>query len=68
MSKTLLETTLDKLKNRPAWLTLALIERETGISQYWLSMLNRGKVPNPGIKNIEILANHLNERLGNGKA
>ena len=65
MSETpLLDETLHLLQvQRPAWLKLSLIANETGLPFAWLSVLYRGKAPDPGIRRIEILNAYLKRKL-----
>jgi len=34
------------------------VARATGLSTQWLYMLRRGKIPNPGVKQIQTLAEY----------
>ena len=39
-------------RNKGDWVTVV---RETEINYFWLSKLARGKIPNPGYKNLHTL-------------
>jgi len=52
---TLYEKTRELLKARPATMTFATIEQETGIKESWLRMFNRGKIEDPSVNTIQKL-------------
>lgn len=56
---TLYEKTRELLKARPATMTFAVIEKETGIKESWLRMFNRGKIENPSVNTVQALYEHL---------
>ena len=55
----LLDETLFLLKNRPVTLELKQIAQAINVSPNWLSMLNNGKIENPGIVYIQKLHDYL---------
>jgi len=63
--KSLLDITMDLLVNRPAWLKTIEISRETGLHPSWLGLLQRGGIPDPGIRKIERLHAYLVNKIAN---
>lgn len=55
----LLDETLILLKTRPVTLELKQIAKAIDVSPNWLSMLNKGKIDNPGIVGIQKLHDYL---------
>lgn len=55
----LLDETLMLLKHRSATLELKQIAKDIDVSINWLSMLNKGKIENPGIVLIQRLHDYL---------
>ncbi len=55
----LLDETLLLLKHRSATLELKQIAKAIDVSPNWLSMLNKGKIENPGVLSIQRLHDYL---------
>lgn len=58
----LADTAIQRLKNRPVWLTLSQIGKETGIPKAWLSYLQSRKSKNPQVTRLETLISYLDEK------
>jgi transcriptional regulator with XRE-family HTH domain len=56
---TLLEETRDRLARLPKGTTLVEVGEGCGVSVAWLSRLNRGLMPNPGVIQVEKLCEYL---------
>lgn len=50
---TLLETTIQLMKNRPASLTLQELAKDVGATPDYLSKVMNGVIPNPSVNTIE---------------
>ena len=58
----LINKTLHLLRNRPRTLTLAQVEKETGISEHWLKRFASEKsISDPSVNTIEKLYNYLSD-------
>jgi len=53
------DKTLELLKNRPVWLTLAIIAEDTTIPHGWLKVFAQGKIADPSVNRIETLKLYL---------
>ena len=56
---TLLDDTLDRLRNAPRWLSLSQIAQESGLKVAWLSALASGAIEDPGVKKVQQLHDYL---------
>ncbi len=57
------DVTTELLKNRPVWMTLAIISQETTIPEGWLKALSQGKIKDPSVNRIETLKNYLENKV-----
>ena len=62
LTSTLCEHTLELLKTRSVLLTYKKIERDTKISEGWLRIFIRGKILNPGVRQIQTLYEYLSKK------
>lgn len=56
---TLLDDTLERLRNAPRWLSLSQIAQESGLKVAWLSALASGAIEDPGVKKVQQLHDYL---------
>lgn len=55
------------LKNRPKWLTNAIISKEVGVSVGTISGIERDKIENPGVNTTEALHDFLTKHSEQGR-
>ena len=53
------DETIKLLRNRPVYITMERIAKETGLQVPWLSMLHRGKITHPSINMMQTLHEYL---------
>jgi hypothetical protein len=49
------------LRNRPRPLTLPTLSTAVGVSERWLIMFEKGKIPNPGVVTVCTLKKYLED-------
>ena len=54
-STSLLEQTLQLVRNRPRSMTYDHIAAETGLKKTWLEAFAAGRIPDPGVRKVEAL-------------
>ena len=54
--------TLSMLQNRSVKLTYRKIAEDTKIAEGWLSMFGKGKISNPGIRQVQTLYEYLSKK------
>lgn len=61
LSSTLVDKTLDLIRNRNVNDSYKKISEATGINEYWLAMFAVGKIPEPGAKKLQTLYEYLSK-------
>lgn len=59
MKSNLRERTLDLVRNRPPSLTLKTLASEADVNYDWLKSFVTGRIPSPGVDNVEKLYTHM---------
>ena len=54
-STSLLDKTLQLVRNRPRTMTYDHIASETGLKKAWLEAFAAGRIPDPGVRKVETL-------------
>ena len=54
---------IDRLNNRPVWLTFVEIEAKTGVPESWLKELAKGTIADPGVCRVQTVKAFLDSRI-----